>query len=210
MKKKIDRKITHVIGIDEAGRGPLAGPVAVGVAIVPVDFDFERIPGVGDSKKVSAKNREAIFRRAKLLKKQGVLDYAVALISAKIIDNIGISKAVQKGIETCLSSLRPNPKLVEVKLDGLLKAPTEFTEQETIIKGDAKEKVIGLASILAKVTRDAHMCKMAEKYPTYAFEVHKGYGTALHRAKIRQNGPSKAHRRSFVRKVLKGTKYEEK
>lgn len=204
------KRIGWIIGVDEAGRGPLAGPVAVGVAMVPAHFDWELIPGVGDSKKVSAKNREAIFRRAQKLKSSKVLDFHVALVSATIIDRIGIREAVQQGILRCLKVLSPDPEVVYVKLDGLLKAPAEFTYQETIIKGDAKEKTIGLASILAKVTRDTHMCKMAKKYPLYAFEVHKGYGTALHRAKIRQNGLSEAHRRSFTKNVLRGTKYEEK
>lgn len=200
-------KPKYIVGVDEAGRGPLAGPVAVGVAVVPYDFDWSRIPNVGDSKKVSEKNREAIFRLTKTLKKQGRLDYRVALISSKDIDTIGISKAVQKGIMKCLTSLSLNPKKVEVKLDGLLKAPKEYLHQETIIKGDAKEKVIGLASIMAKVTRDAHMHKLGEKYPLFGFEIHKGYGTLAHRTKIRQNGLSPVHRRSYTKNVLKGTKY---
>ncbi len=202
-------KFKYVIGIDEAGRGPLAGPVAVGVAVVPRSFDWVLIPNVGDSKKVSEKNREAIFRLTKILKRQGILDYRVALISSKDIDTIGISKAVQKGIRKCLTSLSLNPKTVDVKLDGLLKAPEEYITQETIIKGDSKEKVIGLASIMAKVTRDAHMCKEARKYPRYGFEIHKGYGTERHRNVLKKYGPCPIHRRAYTKNALCGSKYEE-
>lgn len=202
MKKKVVHKMTHIVGIDEAGRGPLAGPVAVGVAVVPTNFDWDLIPGVGDSKKVSPKNREAIFRRTKILKKQSQLDYAVVLISAKIIDKIGISKAVARGIEKSFQKLTLNPKHVDVRLDGLLKAPKEFVFQQTIIKGDSKEKVIGLASIMAKVTRDAYMVRIASDYPKYSFEIHKGYGTLMHRTAIKKYGLSSIHRLSFTKKIM--------
>jgi ribonuclease HII len=221
----------NIIGIDEAGRGPLAGPVAVGVALVPIDFNWDLIPDVGDSKKISPKKREAIFKQAQKLKKEGKLNFAVCLVSAKTIDKIGIVPSIQKAMNQALQKIQkstlfasPNPrgplglvlprgplgKLEEVgfedvlvKLDGGLKAPKEYMHQETIIKGDAKEKVIGLASIMAKVTRDRYMIKNAKKsaFSSYAFEIHKGYGTEGHRAKIAQFGLSTEHRVTFCRNV---------
>jgi ribonuclease HII len=200
--KELRQRPRFLVGVDEAGRGPLAGPVAIGVAVVPYGFDWKTIPGVGDSKKVSPKNREAIFRLAKSLKKTGVIDWSVILISAKIIDTIGITRAVAKGIERGMGRLGLNPNSVKVRLDGLLKAGAEYRKQKTIIKGDAKEKVIGLASILAKVTRDTYMVRLGKKYPEYGFEVHKGYGTLVHRKAIKKFGRSPVHRESFCRNIL--------
>lgn len=194
--------MTWIAGVDEAGRGPLAGPVAVGVAVVPSDFDWDLIPGVGDSKKVSEKNRDAIFLRTKALKKQGLLDFSVTLVSAEIIDTIGITKAVARGIAQSFKKLKCNPEETDVRLDGLLTAPQEFLIQETIIKGDQKEKVIGLASIMAKVTRDAHMVRIAREYPMYQFDIHKGYGTLVHRTAILKHGLSPLHRTSFCKKYV--------
>lgn len=194
------KRITHIVGIDEVGRGPLAGPVAVGIAVVPVGFDWGLLPGVDDSKKLTAKNREAIFGRAKTLKKEGVLTYVVVQVSAKTIDEIGITKAVARGIRLGLKKLALDPACVDVRLDGLLKAPPEYMHQETIIKGDAKEKVIGLASICAKVTRDAHMVRVARHHPEYQFDIHKGYGTKVHLEALGKYGLSPLHRRSFTKR----------
>lgn len=191
-----------IVGVDEAGRGPLAGPVAVGVVSVPLHFDWALIPGVGDSKKVSPKNREAIFKCARELEKEGVLKYAVVLVSHRTIDRIGITHAVGEGITGCFRKLALDPERTVVKLDGLLKAPIEYRDQETIVKGDARELVIGLASILAKVTRDRYMVKEAGKYPRYGFEIHKGYGTKVHRDAIVKYGLTSIHRRSFCKKFL--------
>lgn len=196
------RKIKFIIGIDEAGRGPLAGPVAVGAAMVPVDFDWDLIPGVGDSKKVSEKNREAIFLRAQQLMRDGVLESAVILVSTTIIDTKGITHAVHTGIERALKKLAPHPKTTRVLLDGLLHAPEIFSHQETIVKGDEKEKLIGLASILAKVTRDHYMTKMSPLYPRYGFEIHKGYGTKMHRTQIIECGVCPLHRASFCKRLI--------
>ncbi len=208
----------YLIGIDEAGRGPLAGPVSVGVALVPVDFNWNLILGVDDSKKVSPKKREEIFKKVYELKKEGKLDFAVCLVSAKIIDKIGIVPSIQKAMNQALLKLRRQDLRnvassrfrleldlndVLVKLDGGLKAPIEYMHQETIIKGDAKEKVIGLASIIAKVTRDRYMVKNAKKeeFSKYEFELHKGYGTKVHRANIAQFGLSTEHRATFCKNV---------
>ncbi len=188
-----------IIGVDEAGRGALAGPVSVGVALVPRDFDWALIPGVRDSKQLSEKKREEIFLRARTLQKEGVLEYAVALVSAAIIDQRGITTAVRIGIARALKKLSHNIDDVEVRLDGLLHAPKEYIRQQTIIRGDQTEPAISLASIMAKVTRDRHMVALAKKYPAYALEVHKGYGTLVHRESIQRDGISDIHRRYFCR-----------
>lgn len=233
-----------VIGVDEAGRGPLAGPVSVGVVLVPSDFDWELIPGVNDSKKLSAGKREEIFVRALELVAVGKVRYSVQMPTAKAIDKKGIAvvirAAMAKGLaevvsrrpdlretekmprrglnesknklysEGGLASLKSSrrdleldPGTVMVKLDGSLYAPAEYVHQETIIKGDAKERVIGLASIMAKVTRDRYMCRIATKpaYQKYNFARHKGYGTAVHRAAIAQHGLSPEHRVTYCRNI---------
>jgi ribonuclease HII len=194
-------KAEWLAGVDEAGRGPLAGPVSVGVAVVPLDFDWNLLPGVGDSKKVSPRNREIIFKEVQKLKRKGLLNFAVVLVSNTTIDRSNVSKAVRQGIDQCFKKLAPDPKSTSVRLDGLLKAPEAFFMQETIIKGDAKEKVIGLASILAKVTRDRFMVRKASEFPQYGFEIHKGYGTQMHRDAIRRYGVSTLHRASFCKNI---------
>ena len=201
-------KPEYIIGIDEAGRGPLAGPVAVGVVLVPADFDWRLITGVGDSKKVSTKNRVAIFGQAKVLERNGQLSYAVVMTRASIIDKIGIvpaiNQALTKGLNKVTGRYGCGSGDFFIKLDGGLKAPKEFLKQQTIIKGDAKELLIGLASILAKVTRDAYMEKIGNKtqFKVYDFATHKGYGTKKHREAIKLNGLSKEHRASFCRRCL--------
>jgi len=198
----VKSKTRYLVGVDEAGRGPLAGPVAVGVAVVPRNFNWKLLPGVGDSKKVAVTKREHVAQSARILKRQGVLNFHVVLVSHIVIDRIGISAAVRRGINECFRKLALDPRSTSVKLDGLLHAPEAFKDQETIIKGDATEKIIGLASILAKVTRDAHMVRIARKYPQYDFDIHKGYGTAIHRTALRTHGLSTVHRRTFCKKYL--------
>ena len=189
-----------MVGVDEAGRGPLAGPVSVGVVVVEKSFDWSTIPGVADSKILSERKREEVFVYAQELKKQGVLDFCVSLVGAPVIDKIGIVYAVNTAINRSFLKLSLQPYECFVKLDGGLKAPKEFS-QETIIRGDALEKVIGLASILAKVHRDRYMIKKAndERFSPYFFEVHKGYGTRKHREAIQQLGLSTLHRKTFCR-----------
>lgn len=191
-------RIEWQIGIDEAGRGPLAGPVAVGLVKVPADFDWILLPGVGDSKKISTKNRAEIFRVATKLKQEGKLDFVVILGEVKAIDSKGIAVVIRECIEDGLKQLKLLPDECHVKLDGALKAPGEFS-QETIIKGDSKELVIGLASILAKETRDVMMVTLAQQYANYSFEKHKGYGTKLHRNLIFTNGLSPIHRVTYCK-----------
>lgn len=205
-----------LIGIDEAGRGPLAGPVSVGLVLITANFDWNVIPGVEDSKQLSEKKREEIFKRAQVLQKEGKLQFVVEMVTAANIDSEGISvcikKSIAKGLKTLLhrqdlfrldKSSRSRLELgvgdVMVKLDGSLRAPAEYMHQETIIKGDSKERVIGLASIMAKVTRDRYMVKVAHEpeFTAYDFARHKGYGTKAHREAIAKNGLSTLHRASY-------------
>jgi len=198
----------YIIGIDEAGRGPLAGPVAVGVVCVSTDFNWEAIPGVADSKLLSPKKREAIYARAKELQTQKKLYGCVELASAQMIDQIGIVGAINEAMRICLERVEAElgfgPEECEVRLDGALKAPQRFVSQRTIIKGDVKEKVIGLASILAKVTRDLHMVQLAQQAPymPYDLSTHKGYGTRKHCEMIRLYGLSDIHRASFCSRLI--------
>lgn len=191
-----------VVGVDEAGRGPLAGPVAVGLAKVPSNFDWKKLPGVRDSKRLSQNLREHIFTQASVLKKAGVLDFVVVQMSANYIDTHGIAPAIRLAIKKGLKTLKVETDTCHIKLDGSLKAPPEYS-QETIIKGDDKELIIGLASILAKVTRDTYMCKLAKdpQFADYDFSKHKGYGTKEHRRIIAALGLSVEHRTTYCQNV---------
>ncbi len=193
-----------LVGVDEAGRGPIAGPVAVGIIVAPARFDISKsFPGVADSKKLNEKKREEIFKqlqdksgKGKQQQEKAVLRYIVVFASAKMIDVKGISFAVRHSIYKGIKALAPDPKEYKILLDGLLKAPPEYVQQ-TIIGGDATEPIISLASIAAKVTRDRLMKRLAKKYPGFGFEVHKGYGTPKHYAAIRAQGLCELHRRSY-------------
>lgn len=199
----------YIIGIDEAGRGPLAGPVAVGVCLVPARFDWKLLPGVGDSKALTEKKREVVYRAAEALDQAVGVVPTVIFKTAKEIDTRGIAvvirEALAEGLAEVVARAGVKPSECLVLLDGGLKAPAEFMFQETIIKGDAKEPVIGLASIYAKVTRDHYMTALAKRkaYLPYDFATHKGYGTKKHRAAITDYGPSKEHRLSFCTNCLK-------
>ena len=190
-----------LVGIDEVGRGPLAGPVAVGVVAVPIDFDWDEISGVDDSKVVKPAKRETIFEQAKKLRQAGKCHWQVSMVAASVIDKRGIVFAINQAMERSLNKLRLDPQVCYVKLDGSLEAPASYKYQETIIKGDGKEPAIGLASILAKVTRDRYMAELDKRkdLAPYGFAVHKGYGTKKHRQVIEKLGLSLVHRRSFCR-----------
>jgi ribonuclease HII len=186
-----------LVGIDEAGRGPLAGPVAVGIVAVPYSFDIKKtFPGVGDSKILTELKREELYDIAVELKKAGTIDFRVRFATALVIDEIGITKAVRQGIISGLRSLAPNADGVHVLLDGSLAAPSIYSQQ-TIIRGDASEPVISLASILAKVSRDRLMRRVARQFPMYGFESHKGYGTKKHYEAIKEFGLCGVHRRTY-------------
>lgn len=187
-----------ILGIDEAGRGPLAGPVAVGVVSVPEGFDVAiEFPGVADSKKLSEKNREKIFGMLETRVAKGDARFVVELESAETIDKEGIVFAVRKAISRGVNALAPDASLVRIQLDGALRAPSEYS-QETIINGDELIPIISLASIAAKVTRDRLMHILAKEYPQYGFEKHKGYGTKMHYEMIQKYGPCVLHRKSFL------------
>lgn len=197
----------YVIGIDEVGRGPLAGPVGVGVALVPADFDWELIPGVTDSKQLTEKRREEIYLIANQLRRTGQLDFAVSLVSATVIDQRGIVSAIKLAMHRGLNRLERRNAMavgkVDAKLDGGLTAPTRYIQQETIVKGDSKERVIGLASVVAKVTRDRYMRRLATRpdLTAYDFAQHKGYGTKVHREAIATHGLSLEHRQNYCQNI---------
>lgn len=197
-------EITHIIGIDEVGRGPLAGPVTLCACAVPSDFELSHFDGIRDSKKLSEKKREEWHAKISVLKAASKLDFAHASIAASEIDKMGISRAIEEAVRLCLAELALDPAQVEVRLDGALKAPKEYRNQKTIIKGDEKEPVISAASIVAKVVRDGYMTEMGAAYPAYGFDKHKGYGTASHIRAIKESGVSPLHRLSFLKNIIRG------
>lgn len=193
----------YIIGVDEVGRGPLAGPVSLCAVRVEAGMYIrlqkdKNLPAHGrDSKKLSKKDREKYSQVLCDLALEGKLQFTIVMQANTIIDTKGLSFAIKKALSGCLQKIEATEK-DEILLDGGLKAPTEFTNQQTIIKGDEKHPVIAWASILAKVHRDNYMSKMAKKYPEYGFEKHVGYGTKVHREVIKKHGPSLIHRKSFL------------
>jgi ribonuclease HII len=193
----------YIVGIDEVGRGPLAGPVSIGIAVIPKAYDISRyFTKLTDSKQMTEKAREAACVEAEVLQKNGTISYGVFSSSAEQIDEWGIEAALSVAIVKGLQKLAPNPEECEVFLDGRLKAPKEY-RQEAIIKGDLLVPVISLASVVAKVSRDRYMAGIVhQEFPEYGFDSHKGYGTASHIRAIREHGPSSVHRRSFLSNIL--------
>lgn len=191
----------YLIGIDEVGRGPIAGPVAVGAFVFLTPISHKLFKGVKESKQLSEEKREEWFKKIEMACDDGQIDFIVTFQSEKVIDTKGLSFAIKNALRISINKLidknRIKPKDVLVLLDGGLRAPVEFTNQKTIIKGDAKEKVIALASICAKVLRDRKMRKWAKKYPHYGFEVNKGYGTSGHYKAIKKHGLIHLHRKTF-------------
>ncbi len=195
--KKIENEIYKtgvqtICGIDEAGRGPLAGPVVVAAVIMPKDSFIE---GVNDSKKVSEKKREALYEQIT----NEAIAWGVGIIDQKEIDEINILNATKKGLTTAIKELKVKPDRIIV--DALDKIDTLGIPYTPIIKGDAKCYSIAAASIIAKVTRDRIMRQWDEIYPMYGFEKHKGYGTAMHMQAIREYGLCPIHRRSFTKNI---------
>ncbi len=189
-----------LVGVDEAGRGPLAGPVAVGLVAVPRGYSVKKhFPGVADSKKLSPKKREALFALLEAAVKRGEVSFVVEFSTAACIDRIGITRAIARALNRGLAKLTAvlPERTFEVFLDGSLYAPPQYT-QKTIIRGDATESVISLASIAAKVVRDRCMVRAARRFPGYQFEVHKGYGTKAHYTVLLRQGPSTLHRKTFL------------
>ena len=260
----------YIVGIDEVGRGPLAGPVTVGVVVCEAElykklkrnrssyrsysktslglneritahsslacFNKNLPPAGKDSKRLSPQLRQNYVEVLENLKislkpcveeglrsatgarlsqspaglmacpprhtaRKKFLDFHISYISNKTIDIKGLSFSIKSAIGKGIEKLKLDPKNCEVRLDGGLRAPTEFKNQKTIIRGDEKEKIIAWASILAKVSRDALMTRAGKKYPQYGFEIHKGYGTARHRLAISTHGLSPLHRKSFCKNI---------
>ena len=193
-EKELEQKgVTNICGIDEAGRGPLAGPVVVAGVIMPPDSMIE---GINDSKKVSEKKREQLYE----LIIQEAVSYAVAVIQPDIIDEINILQATKQGVTQVVEGLTIKPNVILV--DALTHIDTKGIPYESIIKGDAKCYNIATASIIAKVTRDRIMRQWDEIYPQYGFIAHKGYGTAKHIQAIREYGLCPIHRRSFTKNFV--------
>lgn len=188
-KQLHEKGFKYICGIDEAGRGPLAGPVVIASVIMPEDSMIE---GVNDSKKVSEKKRELLYD--KIIEE--AISYGVAIIGQDEIDDINILNATKKGLTMSLKELTVKPDLIIV--DALEHIDTLGIPYESIIKGDAKAYSISAASIIAKVTRDRIMREWANVYPEYGFEVHKGYGTAKHIAAIKEYGLCPIHRKTFT------------
>lgn len=188
------------IGIDEAGRGPLAGPVSVGVFAVSSEFDIANLEGIRDSKQISEKKRNEWYVKLQTIEHSRC---AVAFSSPYIIDTRGIVFAIQDALKRALNKLDIDPTACTILLDGSLHAPKEYTSQKTIIRGDVTEPVISAAAILAKVKRDLYMKKVANEHPDYFFEKHKGYGTAVHCEAIRTHGLSSLHRASFCKNIIR-------
>ena len=187
------------IGIDEVGRGPIAGPVAVGAFVFLKPEAKKLFRGVKESKQLSEEQREKWFKVIQEATRVDLVDFHVTFQSQKVIDTKGLSYAIKKALNTSLTKLKIKPIQAIVLLDGGLKAPIEYKNQKTIIKGDEKEMVIALASICAKVLRDRKMNLLGKKYPEYGFELHKGYGTKKHYAAIKKYGMLSMHRTSFLK-----------
>lgn len=181
-----------ICGVDEAGRGPLAGPVYAAAVILPKGHIVE---GVNDSKKISEKKRELLFD--KIISE--CVSYSVGIATEKEIDEINILQATFLAMRRAVDGLTIKPDIAFI--DGNRKPGLDIEEQ-VIVKGDAKSANIAAASIIAKVSRDRYMLQMAEKYPQYQFEKHKGYGTKLHYEMIEKYGISPIHRKTFLKKVL--------
>lgn len=182
----------RICGVDEAGRGPLAGPVAIGAVILPRDLI---LPGVDDSKKLSAKRRELLYDEILY----SAIAYKVLLVSPEEIDRINIYQATKKGMLEAALSLQPLPDRI---LTDAMPLPNSPIPVQDYVKGDARVFAIAAASILAKVTRDRYMEEMDVLYPEYGFRSHKGYGSKEHIEAIRRHGPCPIHRRSFLHNIL--------
>lgn len=182
--------IKYIAGIDEAGRGPLAGPVVIGCVIMPEDSMIE---GINDSKKVSEKKREKLYDEII----ENAISWSVAIIDKQDIDELNILNATKKGVTQAIQGLKTKPELILV--DALNGIDTCNIKYDSIIKGDAKCYSISAASILAKVTRDRIMRQWDEVYPQYGFAKHKGYGTKAHIEALKEYGPCPIHRKTFIK-----------
>lgn len=204
--KKMAKRYT--IGIDEVGRGPLAGPVTVCAVALRDQGQGSRVKflkNIKDSKKLTPEKRLEWYKK---LTAYGI-QHSVSFVGPAIIDKIGMSAATRLAVGRCLAKLKIKNKKSKIQtqnykilLDGSLYAPKTYLNQETIIKGDEKIPLIAAASIIAKVKRDKHMIKMHKIFPKYGFAFHKGYGTKFHQEAIKAHGLCAIHRKSFCRKFI--------
>ena len=185
-----DQGFQVICGVDEAGRGPLAGPVCAAAVIMPANLE---IPGLNDSKKLTDKRRRELFP---IIKEQAIA-YGIGLASHEEIDEINILQATYLAMERAIAQLSVKPDMALI--DGN-RAKDFGIPVRTVVKGDSLSASIAAASILAKVTRDDLMLEAAQAYPQYQFDVHKGYGTKAHYAALTEHGPSPIHRMTFLRK----------
>ena len=185
-----DKGVRMICGVDEAGRGPLAGPVCAAAVILPANVE---IPGLNDSKKLSDKKRRELFP----IIQETAIAYAIAMVDHETIDSINILQATYLAMKNAIAELSVRPELALV--DG--NRSSDFgVPVETVVHGDSLSASIAAASVLAKVTRDDYMLQMAQAYPGYGFEIHKGYGTKAHYEALRNLGASPIHRMTFLKK----------
>ena len=189
-QEHFDRGVKIICGVDEAGRGPLAGPVCAAAVILPPNAE---IPGLNDSKKLSDKKRRELYP---IIKEQAIA-YGIAFADHNEIDEINILQATYLAMERAISQLSVKPELALI--DGN-RAKDFGIPVQTVVHGDSLSASIAAASVLAKVTGDDVMLQMAEEYPGYGFEIHKGYGTKAHYAALTEKGPSPIHRTTFLKK----------
>lgn len=192
-KEYAEKGFQVICGIDEAGRGPLAGPVCAAAVILPIGTEIE---GLNDSKKLTEKKRESLFP---VIQEKAVA-YGIGFASEQEIDEINILNATFLAMRRAVEAMNVSSDLLLI--DGNQKPKIGSGEEVTVVKGDMKSVSIAAASVLAKVSRDRYMLEQALKYPQYAFEKHKGYGTKLHYEKIAKFGVAPIHRRTFLKKIL--------
>jgi len=194
-------KPTFTIGVDEVGRGPIAGPVAVGAFVFLNEKAVKMFRGVKESKQLTETQREMWFEKMKRARMNGQVNFCVSFQSEKVIDGRGLSFAIRTALAASLVTLGIGSNNVRILLDGSLKAPGHYKDQKTIIRGDERRRVIALASICAKVLRDRKMNILSRKHPEYDFLNNKGYGTKKHYAAIEKFGVLPIHRKSFLSSI---------
>lgn len=195
------QEVQQYVGIDEVGRGPVAGPLLVAGVVTSKKNKkkTERaLEGIRDSKKLSERQRENWFDTLCALRERGLLDWRIAFVTPRVIDRDGIAKALGVTVARVLTHLEIKSDTTGVLLDGSLYAPVQYIYQETIVGGDERERLIAAASVIAKVSRDRRMQNYAARFPEYSFDTHKGYGTKEHMRAIKKYGTCELHRISFI------------
>lgn len=190
--------VNTLCGVDEAGRGPLAGPVCVCACIMPND---DIIIGIDDSKKLSEKKREMLYEQI-----TAVADYCVVMVDRRVIDSVNILQATKQGMVQAISGLKSKPELAVI--DAVNKLATDV-KCDSVVKADAKSYCVAAASIIAKVTRDRYMRELDKKYPMYGFAGNKGYGTAEHISALKAHGYCPEHRRTFIKNFVEVNSYDD-